>query len=77
TGKIPFIQSCAASPVVFMTLVIAVIGLIIPYSPIGAALKMTPLPIMYYPYLMAILLSYGILTQVVKRYFIRKYGQWL
>ncbi len=77
TGKIPFIQSRAASPVIFMTLVIAVIGLIIPYTQVGTALKMTPLPIMYYPYLAGILLSYGILTQVVKRYFIRKYGQWL
>ena len=77
TGKIPFIQSRAAAPVIFMTLVIAAIGLIIPYTQVGAALKMTPLPIMYYPYLAGILLSYGILTQVVKRYFIRKYGQWL
>lgn len=77
TGKIPFIQSRAAAPVIFMTLVIAAIGLIIPYTQVGAALKMTPLPIMYYPYLAGILLSYGILTQAVKRYFIRKYGQWL
>ena len=77
TGKIPFIQSRAAAPVIFMTLVIAAIGLIIPYTQVGAALKMTPLPIMYYPYLAGILLSYGILTQVVKRYFIRKYGHWL
>jgi Mg2+-importing ATPase len=60
-----------------MTLVIAVIGLIIPYTSIGAALKMTPLPIMYYPFLVAILLGYGVLTQVVKKFFIRKYGQWL
>ncbi len=77
TGKIPFIQSRTAAPVIFMTLVIAAIGLIIPYTQVGAALKMTPLPIMYYPYLAGILLSYGILTQAVKRYFIRKYGQWL
>jgi Mg2+-importing ATPase len=77
TGKIPFIQSRATLPVIYMTLIIAATGIIIPYTPIGTALKMTPLPIMYYPFLLAILLSYGFLTQIVKRYFIRKYGQWL
>jgi Mg2+-importing ATPase len=77
TRKIPFIQSCAAKPVIAMTTLIMIVGLVIPFTPAGAALKMTPLPMAYFPCLAAILICYCLLTQVVKRLFIRKYGHWL
>lgn len=76
TRKIPFIQSCAAKPVIAMTSLIMIFGLAIPFTPIGAALKMTPLPMSYFPYLAAILICYCLLTQVVKRLFIKKYNEW-
>src|SRR5574344_1821259 len=77
TSKIPFIQSRAALPVFCMTTIIMLAGITIPYTPLGTALKMTPLPATYFVYLMAILLAYCMLAQLVKRYFIRKYKHWL
>ncbi|MCT4074611.1 magnesium-translocating P-type ATPase [Elizabethkingia anophelis] len=77
TKKIPFIQSWAAAPVVALTSLIMLIGLSIPFTPIAGYLKMQPLPLSYFPYLLAILTGYCILTQLVKQWFIKKFQQWL
>jgi Mg2+-importing ATPase len=77
TRKIPFVQSWAALPVVVLTAVIMLVGILIPFSPFAAALKMEPLPLQYFPWLIAILASYCVLTQVVKNWYIRKFGKWL
>ncbi|MCT3809489.1 magnesium-translocating P-type ATPase [Elizabethkingia anophelis] len=77
TKKIPFIQSWAAAPVVALTSLIMLIGLSIPFTPIAGYLKMQPLPLSYFPYLLAILTGYCILAQLVKQWFIKKFQQWL
>jgi Mg2+-importing ATPase len=77
TRKIPFIQSWAATPVVALTSLIMVVGILIPFSPFAAALKLQPLPLAYFPWLVCILFSYCLLTQIVKNWFIRKFNIWL
>jgi len=77
TSKIPFIQSWATAPVVAMTSLIMLIGIIIPFTPAADILKMQPLPLSYFPWLIAILTSYVILAQIVKNWYIRKFNQWL
>ncbi len=77
TRKIPFIQSWAAAPVVALTSLIMVIGLIIPFTPIATAIGMGPLPLAYFPWLIGILVAYALLTQGVKTWYIRRFGEWL
>ena len=77
TKQIPFIQSWATAPVVALTSLIMVIGIWIPFSPFASALKLEPLPGMYFVYLIAILFAYCALTQLVKNWFIRRFGTWL
>ena len=77
TRKIPFIQSWATAPVVALTSLVMVIGISIPFSPFATALKMEPLPIGYFPWLLGILLSYCLLTQLMKMWFIKRFNQWL
>lgn len=77
TKKIPFIQSWAAAPVVALTSLIMLAGIMIPFTPLAEYLKMQALPLSYFPYLVAILTGYCILTQSVKHWFINKFGQWL
>lgn len=77
TRKIPFIQSWASAPVVALTSLIMVIGLIIPFSPVADAIGMQPLPLAYFPWLIGILLAYALLTQMVKTWYIRRFGEWL
>jgi Mg2+-importing ATPase len=77
TKRIPFIQSWATAPVLALTTAIMVIGIYIPFSGFANALKMEPLPSSYFLWLIAILLTYCLLTQLVKNWFIRRFLQWL
>ena len=77
TRKIPFIQSWASAPVVALTTLIMAIGIIIPFSPFASALQMRPLPLEYFIWLTAILVTYCLLTQMVKIWFIKKFNFWL
>ena len=77
TRKIPFIQSWATAPVLALTTIIMALGILIPFTPFGSALKLQPLPLSYFPWLIAILISYCLLTQLIKNWFIRKFEQWL
>src|SRR5207248_601740 len=66
TNKIPFIQSRASWPLIVTTAVVMMVGIWLPYSPVGESLSFRPLPGSYWPFVIAILLSYIVLTQVVK-----------
>ena len=77
TRKIPFIQSWATTPVVALTSAIMLLGIIIPFTPFGAALKLVPLPMSYFPWLIGILVAYCFLTQLIKNWFINKFQEWL
>ncbi len=77
TRKIPFIQSTAALPVLLLTGAIMAIGIAIPFTPLGAAVGLVPLPLRYFPILAATLLGYLVLTQGVKRWYIARFEAWL
>ena len=77
TPYIPFVQSRAAMPVILLTASVMAIGVYLPFSPLGAHLGLVSLPLSYFPWLAGILLGYCTLTQIVKRIYIRRFGQWL
>jgi P-type Mg2+ transporter len=77
TAKIPFIQSRATWPVLALTATIMVIGMILPFSPLGGHLGLEPLGGSYFVWLFLILGSYIALMQVVKAWYIRRYHGWL
>jgi P-type Mg2+ transporter len=77
TQHVPFIESRAATPVILLTASIMALGIYLPFSPLGAHLGMVPLPLAYFGWLAAILLSYCVLTQLVKVAYVRRFGQWL
>ena len=77
TKYIPFIQSSAATSVILLTLAVMMIGVYIPFSVLGNNIGMMPLPEKYFYWLAGILFSYCALTQVVKHFYIKKFGQWL
>jgi P-type Mg2+ transporter len=58
-------------------LVIMVIGIIIPFSPFGTSIGLEPLPLSYFPWLVGILLSYCVLTQMIKNWYIKRFVKWL
>jgi len=75
TNKIPFIQSHASMALIFTSLAIVAVGAWLPYSPLAGALGFVPLPPLYWLLLLGMLLCYVLLTQVVKTWFLRRFGE--
>ncbi|HHX9845885.1 TPA: magnesium-translocating P-type ATPase [Salmonella bongori] len=74
TRRLPFIQSRAAWPLMAMTLLVMVVGISLPFSPLESYLQLQALPLSYFPWLIAILAGYMTLTQLVKGFYSRRYG---
>jgi Mg2+-importing ATPase len=72
TNKIPFLQSRSSWPLLLTTLGIMVFGVFLPYSPLAPSLGMVHLPGLYWPLLLATLLCYMGLTQLMKVWLLRK-----
>lgn len=77
TQRIPFIQSRATAPVILLTTTIMLIAVIFPFTSIGKSVGLQGLPLSYFPLLIAVLLGYCALTQIVKTFYIRKFKVWL
>jgi Mg2+-importing ATPase len=77
TAKIPFLQSMPGLPVLVTTSIMIAVGIAIPYTVWGQHVGFTPLPYAYFGWLGMILLGYILLTQGMKRWYIRRFGQWL
>jgi P-type Mg2+ transporter len=74
TAKVPFFESRASPALVATTVVICTIGMVLPFTWAGSALGFVPLPWLYWPLVTAIVLSYAVLTHVVKVWFVRRWG---
>ncbi len=75
TNKIPFIQSRASWPLILTSLIIVAVGAWLTVSPVADTLGFVSLPPLYWLYLAIMLLGYAILTQLVKTWFIRRFGE--
>ena len=74
TNKIPFLQSRASWPLATSSVIIVAAGAWLTVSPLAPTLGFVPLPPRYWLYLGLMLLGYAVLTQVVKTWFIRRFG---
>ena len=74
TRKIPFFQSRASWALMSMTLIIMMVGILLPMSPLAHYFKLQALPLTYFPWLLLILVAYAVLTQAMKGWYARRYG---
>jgi Mg2+-importing ATPase len=74
TNKIPFIQSRASWQLILSSVIIIAAGALLTVSPLANTLGFVTLPPLYWLYLTLMMLGYGLLTQVVKMWFIRRFG---
>ncbi|MDR0326510.1 MAG: magnesium-translocating P-type ATPase [Oscillospiraceae bacterium] len=78
TPKIPFIQSRASWQVTGLTTLGIAVGTAFPFVPfISEALGMHRLPAEYFAYLTATILCYMLLVTLIKKLFVRRYGELL
>jgi P-type Mg2+ transporter len=72
---VPFLQSRASLPLLLTSLGIVALGALLPISPLAGALGLTPLPPLYWLLLFVMLAMYVALTQVIKTWFYRRFGE--
>lgn len=74
TQRIPFFQSRASKSMLFTTVLVMAIGCWLPFSPLARLIGLVPLPGIFFVWLVVFLLSYSVLTHLVKTWFIRRFG---
>jgi len=74
TGKIPFIESRPSRFLILTSILIVALGIIIPFSPLAKPFGFVPPPPAYFMALFLMVATYLLLVQVVKKWFIKKYG---
>ncbi len=74
TPKLPFIDSIASVPLLVATTAIMAVGVFLPMGPLASYFKLQALPLAYFPWLLAILVAYTVLTTLMKRVYLRKFG---
>lgn len=77
TSKIPFLQSRGSPLLLVSTLVVALVALTIGFTGFAHGIDMQPLPILFVPWLIAILAAYLLGVQFIKKIYVARYGQWM
>jgi Mg2+-importing ATPase len=71
TRRVPFLRSRPSRPLLVTTIVVVLIGLVLPYSPLAHALGFRSLPWLFLAILAAMTATYLVLAEIGKSYFYR------
>ena len=77
TGKLPFVQSRAAKPLLLSTALVCLAAVAIGFTGIAKGFEMVALPLRFVPVLAVLLLGYCLSIQAVKVLYVRRFGEWL
>ena len=77
TAKVPFIQSNAHKLVYLSSFSLIIIGLIVPFTPLGKIIGLVPLSLNYIIFIFIVTFVYCILALLAKKFYIKKYGEWI
>ncbi|MEK8094285.1 magnesium-translocating P-type ATPase [Methylocystis sp. IM3] len=73
TRKLPFIESRASAALITTTIVVCLVGAVLPFSSFAPIFGFTPLPASYWPAVGLFLLGYAILAHLAKTAFFRQF----
>jgi len=68
------LRSRPSVPLAITTVVIVLVGFVLPYTPLAAPLGFTPLPALYFLFLLGMIVVYLFLVELVKRRLMRRYA---
>lgn len=77
TGKTPFLQSNASKAVYATSIGLSIIAILIPFTFIGKYIGLVPIPLQYFSIILCVPILYCFLASLIKRIYIKKYGEWL
>ncbi|MCR4393027.1 MAG: hypothetical protein NUV31_01500, partial [Dehalococcoidales bacterium] len=63
------------TPLIMTSIIVVIIGALLPFSPFAETLGFVSLPPLYWVYLVGALLCYVLLTQRVKTWFFKRFGE--
>ena len=77
TSRKPFIESNANKFVYLSTIILSIIAIIVPYTPIGHFIGLVSISPIYLSIIIGVPLLYCIVAQFAKKVYIRKYKEWI
>ena len=77
TAKIPFVQSNAHKMVYFSSILLSIIGVLVPYTFLGKAIGLVPVTLNYLNVIIGVTTLYCVAAIFAKKIYIKKYGDWI
>lgn len=77
TAKLPFVQSNAHKAVYISSISLIIIGIVIPFTPLGNMIGLVPLAIPYIFLIFLVTILYCFVALFAKRIYIKKFGEWI
>ena len=77
TAKIPFIQSNAHKFVYASSIILSIIAIIVPYTPLGHVIGLVSNPISYLIIIIGVPILYCFVALFAKKIYIKKYHEWI
>jgi P-type Mg2+ transporter len=75
--RLPSARRHAARPVLLATLALALFGLVLPLTPVGAALRLQALPVVFYPLLAAVIVGFMLAVVAARACYLRRNTRWM
>lgn len=78
TAKVPFVQSNSSYAVYATSIILSIIAIIVPFTELGSLLGLVAIPVKYiFIIIIGVPIVYCFVASIVKRQYIKKYGEWL
>ena len=78
TAKTPFVQSNASKAVYATSIILSIVAILIPFTALGRMIGLVAIPIQYiFIIIIGIPILYCLVATIVKKEYIKKYGEWL
>lgn len=77
TAKIPFIQSNANKAVYLSSILLSIIGILVPYTILGKAIGLVPVTLNYLSVILGVSALYCVVAIFAKKIYIKKYKSWI
>ncbi len=77
TAKHPFTQSNANKMVYISSILLSIIGILVPYTFLGKAIGLVPVTLKYLNVIIGVTVLYCIAAIFAKKIYIKKYGNWI
>lgn len=77
TAKIPFVQSNAHKAVYTSSIMLSIIGILVPYTFLGNLIGLVPLEFKYVAIILVVPILYCFVALFAKKIYMKKFGEWI